>query len=551
MINAFALNSVCLKADTPKPKTFNHINEVRMHLRLEEEMKKLLILLAVGAIVVPVLVFSESSVTPPIPHLINYQGMLTDDSGTPLNDTPDITFEIWNAPSGGTRRWWETQSNVSVVNGLFNVILGNVNPINLSFYQDENYWLQIIVEEDTMPSRLKFTSVAFAYRAQKSDTAAYAISGGSYSHNHDADYVNVNGPDSVRGSSAGYMFQVKNYGTNDGIYIYTPAAGGDGIYIDSAGDYGVEIHDVGSAGVYVDDAGLAGIWVNDCYGYGIYLQDVEDDGINIFDAANNGLHVQLADYGVYVDSTRSGYDGIYVHYAEDDGMTVSHADDEGVYVVEAGGSGVWAHGNQGNSLYGESDGWYGLYVHSNGSASNKPGIYIYGNGHITGSWSKSVKGTSGDVSAFGVFSPDVELITSGTGTLVNGQAQITFEREFQEAISSEVPVRVVVTAQGAPSALLYVDSKSTQGFAVKSLAIPELSLKTDNVSFDWIAIARQKGYEQRPEVLIPSEEERRAEELKEQEELQRNALYHQQMHEKQARREAERKEREKEEGSTD
>jgi hypothetical protein len=108
----------------------------------------------------------------------------------------------------------------------------------------------------------------------------------------------------------------------------------------------------------------------------------------------------------------------------------------------------------------------------------------------------------------------VELIASGTGSLVDGQAQISFEPEFQEAVSSEVPVRVVVTAQDAPSALLYVTDKSTQGFTVKPLEIPELSLEADKVSFDWIAIARQKGYEQRPEIITPSEDQMRGKKVK-------------------------------------
>jgi hypothetical protein len=113
-----------------------------------------------------------------------------------------------------------------------------------------------------------------------------------------------------------------------------------------------------------------------------------------------------------------------------------------------------------------------------------------------------------------VSSRDVELIASGTGSLVDGEAQITFERQFQEAVSSEVPIRVVVTAQDAPSALLYVTGKSAEGFTVKPLEIPELSLKTDNVSFDWIAIARQKGYEQRPEIITPSEDQMRGKKVK-------------------------------------
>jgi hypothetical protein len=162
------------------------------------------------------------------------------------------------------------------------------------------------------------------------------------------------------------------------------------------------------------------------------------------------------------------------------------------------------------------------------------------------------------VPGYMVTSRDVEIIASGTEMLSGGKAEIIFDNEFKEAISPEVPVRVVVTAQGAPSALLYVDNKSTQGFAVKQLEIPGLSLKNDNVSFDWIAIARQKGYEQRPQVLTSDEEkpsdwvskwqeERRAEEIKHQQELQHDALYRQQMLEKQARNKAEREKNEGEE----
>jgi hypothetical protein len=109
-----------------------------------------------------------------IPKLINYQGMLTDGSGTPLNGSFNIDFEIYNASSGGALRWGEPQSAVSVTNGLFNVTLGSVNPLNLDF--SENYWMEITVEGQMMPERLRFTSVGYAYRAEKADTADYALS---------------------------------------------------------------------------------------------------------------------------------------------------------------------------------------------------------------------------------------------------------------------------------------------------------------------------------------------------------------------------------------
>ena len=58
-----------------------------------------------------------------VPKLINYQGHLTDKGGNPLTGTYGITFTIWDADTGGNSQWTETQSSVSVKNGLFSVLL--------------------------------------------------------------------------------------------------------------------------------------------------------------------------------------------------------------------------------------------------------------------------------------------------------------------------------------------------------------------------------------------------------------------------------------------
>ncbi len=108
-----------------------------------------------------------------IPKMINYQGMLTDNSGNPLTDTVGITFRIYDDPSQGNKKWEELQTNVPVINGLFNVILGSANPID-SLTFDEEYWLDITVGTEHMPSRLKFTSVGYAFRAVNCDTALLA-----------------------------------------------------------------------------------------------------------------------------------------------------------------------------------------------------------------------------------------------------------------------------------------------------------------------------------------------------------------------------------------
>jgi hypothetical protein len=103
-----------------------------------------------------------------IPKMINYQGMLTDDSGTPLTGSYNLTFKIWTDTTGGSSLWTETQNGVQVQNGLFNVILGRLTTLNLSF--DQQYWLEVGVGGETMP-RIRFTSVGYAYRAQKADTS--------------------------------------------------------------------------------------------------------------------------------------------------------------------------------------------------------------------------------------------------------------------------------------------------------------------------------------------------------------------------------------------
>ena len=109
-----------------------------------------------------------------IPKMINYQGMLTQsDDKTPVtNGNYPILFSIFNTSSGGSSLWTHTY-NVSVTNGLFNVILGDSGaPIDLPF--DEDYWLEITVEGNTLSPRTRLTSVGYAYRALVADSALKA-----------------------------------------------------------------------------------------------------------------------------------------------------------------------------------------------------------------------------------------------------------------------------------------------------------------------------------------------------------------------------------------
>lgn len=96
-----------------------------------------------------------------IPQYINYQGYLTDSSGTPINGAVTITFKLYDASTGGTQLWTASPS-ITAVNGLVNKDLG---PINLSF--DSPVYMGIAVDGDPeMTPRQQLTSVPYAYHAK-------------------------------------------------------------------------------------------------------------------------------------------------------------------------------------------------------------------------------------------------------------------------------------------------------------------------------------------------------------------------------------------------
>lgn len=130
-----------------------------------------------------ILVFLASITLAGIPKMINYQGMLTGPDGTtPVsNANYALLFKIYNASSAGSLKWSHTY-NVSVTNGLFNIILGDSGAsIDLPF--DEDYWLEIEVGGNTLSPRTRLTSVGYSFRALRSDTASYALAGTGGSSN--------------------------------------------------------------------------------------------------------------------------------------------------------------------------------------------------------------------------------------------------------------------------------------------------------------------------------------------------------------------------------
>ena len=83
-------------------------------------------------LVVLLVLFSTVFLLAQVPRTMNYQAKITAAEGVALNGTYIIQFNLYNTGTAGTPLWTETRS-VDVVNGLFDIQLGEVNPFGLDF----------------------------------------------------------------------------------------------------------------------------------------------------------------------------------------------------------------------------------------------------------------------------------------------------------------------------------------------------------------------------------------------------------------------------------
>lgn len=114
-----------------------------------------------------------SIATADVPNLMQYQGFLTDESGEPLDTIVSMMFTIYDDPIEGWVWWTETQDSVIVANGLFNVLLGSVNPISDTVFADDQRWLGITVAPDPeIVPRTRLVTVPYAYRVATVDGAS-------------------------------------------------------------------------------------------------------------------------------------------------------------------------------------------------------------------------------------------------------------------------------------------------------------------------------------------------------------------------------------------
>jgi trimeric autotransporter adhesin len=100
-----------------------------------------------------------------VPERINYQGYLTDKNGNPINAGVTITVSIYTVPTGGTPLWTE-QHIVVPDSGVYNLVLGSMEPLYLDYSLHDLFYLGVKVGSDAeMTPRQEVTSVGSAHTA--------------------------------------------------------------------------------------------------------------------------------------------------------------------------------------------------------------------------------------------------------------------------------------------------------------------------------------------------------------------------------------------------
>jgi hypothetical protein len=115
---------------------------------------------------VVLILFASMTVRAQIPQTMSYQGVLSDGAGAIVPDgNYNLTFKLYDVATGTTAALWSEGQLVQVNKGVFNVMLGSVNTLNLPF--DKQYWLGISVGlNPELTPRIALASTPYSLNAK-------------------------------------------------------------------------------------------------------------------------------------------------------------------------------------------------------------------------------------------------------------------------------------------------------------------------------------------------------------------------------------------------
>jgi len=324
-----------------------------------------------------------------VPGLISYQGMLTDDDGVALDTTVSMTFSIYVDSTGPNFVWTETQPSVSVNDGLFNVLLGRVNPIPGTVFDAVSRWLSVRVGSDpALQPRQRIASVGYSFRAAEADTADYARSATAAS---DGDWT-ISGPNMYSAVAGDVGIGTATPEEKLHVNYGSIQISGDGdsylslIFDDE--DTGNEFSIVGHENLKLNTNGITRLAITPNGNVGIgAMPPSSTRRLDVQTTSGLGIYGQNSDasYAALYTENIGGGPAAYFYR----GDVIVGLDDVGIgtttpsaklHVVGSGGNyGYMGHSSYG--VYGYSSGGYGVYGNSSslygvgGHSSSGYGVY--------------------------------------------------------------------------------------------------------------------------------------------------------------------------------
>lgn len=161
---------------------------------------------------------------------IPFHGELVDEKGKPLNGEFNMTFAIYDAPTGGTTLWSGVYTSdngnpVDVEDGEFRVLLGSGtgNEFDSELFIDDTNYLGITVEsDDEMTPR------------ERMGASPYAINSDMLDGLHSSSFLRSNSVIGINDSTSTSLFTLTQTGTGDFMHMYDGA--GDSLsYLNNSG----------------------------------------------------------------------------------------------------------------------------------------------------------------------------------------------------------------------------------------------------------------------------------------------------------------------------
>ncbi len=481
------------------------------------------VFLVVGAVI-----FFIALASADIPHMISYQGKLTTASGGCLNDTVQMTFSIYPDTLGSPADWSETQMQVVVQEGMFNVLLGAVDTIPKAVFDGSVKYLGVQVESDPEMRPLKpMVSVAYAYRAASADggggwvddgavvrletgTDSVAVgtttplgklhvaADGLYSGYFTSDYV----------SNQTHVIHAEYTGTAPGVAVYgesTPldGSGRGGYFVGSSSGLLGKVEPTGSDTYYGVIGSVSNLGGSSGINHGVHaLADAGGTNYGVY-ALAYGDGAEMT-YGIYSYANNSSTGDCYGGYlvADDEGNgTDSHVGvrangyttaDQTAYGVQGYAENTGNGTVRGGYFQANSPGTGTHYGVVGNEAAGGSGAAVYAAGDFAGSGAKYavVKTGKGHRLLGCMESPEIWFEDFGEGRLENGKAHIELDPLFLETvtINADHPMKVFVQLKDDCRGT-YVKTWDT-GFDVH-----ELQGGISSASFSYRIVAKRKGYE--------------------------------------------------------